>query len=246
MTPRAADRIIVDAASLEPGCVPAIEGQLHTDWTDGRDSVASMISAGQRSGLVAMLFSEHSRRGSGEWFREFASEVRTVDNEHDTPRLFVGTEVRINGFDGDIDLDPIVAEEAELVLASVHRFPGPGGKPLTFDEVDPAGSVNVEKRLMLAAVGNANMDILSHPFGMSLTRFSQNVPAEDWLEVIEATVVKGVAFEINSKYHADPAYLLDMCIRSGARISIGSDAHDVSSVGDCYRRLSGFGEGRLS
>ena len=247
MMPSTAERAIglltFPALSIERGRVPATEGQLHTNWTDGCDDIETMYAAGHRAGLTAMLYSEHTRLGSADWFPDFARTVRALSSAANNPRAFVGTEVRVLTFDGDLDLDPIVASESSVVLASVHRFPDPAGKPKAFEETDPKSAIALEKRLMLAAVKHADVDVLSHPFGMSLIRFGQTVSEEDWLEVIEATRSKDVAFEINSKYHADPARLLGLCMQVGARISLGSDAHDESAVGNCYRLLTSQLEG---
>ena len=57
-------------------------------------------------------------------------------------------------------------------MASVHRFPGETSEDFKKkDNYSPDLILKTEFELMMAALENPKMDILGHPFGMSLKRF---------------------------------------------------------------------------
>ena len=59
---------------------------------------------------------------SGEWFNEFCSEVNSLSIENCIG--LVGTEVKVLDYNGKIDLNENINEKSDLVMVSVHRFPG--------------------------------------------------------------------------------------------------------------------------
>src|SRR5690606_13736509 len=96
-----------------------------TTWPDGSQSVAEMHAAATALGLKDILFTEHARKSSGDWFANFAAEVRGLP--FDSCRAAVGVEVKIADYGGSLDICDAVRKECDLVMASVHRFPGEVG-----------------------------------------------------------------------------------------------------------------------
>ncbi len=216
-----------------------IEAQVHTNWTDGKNSVSEMEKAARDFGLRALVYSEHTSSGSGTWYSNFVAEVRALPNSE--MEIFTGTEVRISDHFGAIDLDAEVANQAEIVLASVHRFPDINGKPIEFSNTSASPDVcDTELNLMVAAIRNKRAHIVAHPFGMSLCRFNQNPSALQWEELIKVALEFEVALEFNSKYHKDDFSILERYIASGCLMSIGSDAHSLAAVGECSRKITQF------
>jgi len=221
--------------------VPAADFHMHTTWTDGQASVAAMHSRAIECGLEWVLFSEHARRTSGEWFDEFAQEVRALPT--DSCRALVGVECKVDDFDGTLDAREGILSTCDLVMASVHRFPG----EVTFLKGDAAGyskkeAIDLEFRLAMAALANPLVDILGHPLGMCCRRFGHEAPEDAMRALIAEAANTGVAFEINCHYHADPWQLIDWCHSAGAPIALGSNAHSVSEVGRIQRILKGVEE----
>lgn len=211
---------------------------MHTTWTDGHDTAADMHQAAIACGLEAILFSEHARRTSGDWFGAFADEVRKLPA--DRCRAWVGAECKILDFGGAIDICDAVAKACDLVMASVHRFPDPDGDGMRwFADVNPETAVETEMRLMLAVLDNPAVDILGHPFGISRSRFNKDPSEAQFRAVIEKAAATGVAFEINSQYHSNPRDLARWCREAGATVSLGSNAHRAGEVGDIVRALEG-------
>ena len=217
--------------------VPFVDFQMHTRWTDGSNTVREMYEQAVRVGLSAMLFSEHARRTSEEWFGRFAAEVRALP---ELPcRAFVGVETRIEDVYGNIDCTPAILAQCDMVLASVHRFPDGNGGLRSFESVNPAEAEALEFALASAALDNPSVTVLAHPFGMCYRRY-KIAPSEKRIRLlIEKAAKTGVAFEVNAYYHPEPWTMLRWCWQAGAAFSLGSDAHHRDEVGNIHRVLTG-------
>lgn len=231
----AREDLTFEARTLDLMHLPRIDCHLHTSWTDGEGSVQEVHQQAANMGLTAILFSEHSRKTSTDWFGEFADEVRALPRS--PCRAYVGTECKIDSLDGSIDTIPEISNQCDLIMASVHRFPNEQGRAIPFDEVAPERAVDMEFMLSWAALANPRVDILGHIFGMSYRRFKVVPPEDKILALIARAVEFGVAIEVNSHYHPDPFRLIALCRDLGARISFGSNAHANESVGAIVRML---------
>ena len=231
--------LLFDARRVDPMVPPRIDCHLHTSWTDGKNSVPEIHEAAIRSGLNCILFSEHSRKTSNDWFDQFADEVRRLPSQQ--CRAYVGTEVKVESREGDIDISPQIAERCDLVMASVHRLIDSEGRVLEFSETDPDLAVEIEYDLTWAALENPRVDILGHMFGMSYSRFSMRPSSVAIRALIAKAADNDVAIEINSHYHPDVGMMLQWCQEAGARISLGSNAHVIDDVGEIVRLFEGGG-----
>jgi putative hydrolase len=217
--------------------VPPIDFHMHTNWTDGTATAREMHDRAGEVGLKHVLFSEHVRKESAEWFPRFAEEIRALPASGCRP--FVGVETRVADYDGSIDCAREVVSDCDFVLASVHRLPGRNGGISNFGDFTPEEAVDLEHRLAEAVLDNPDVDILGHAFGMCFKRYKISPPEELIRSVIKKSALKRVAFEVNVHYHPEPWKLIEWCREAGAIISLGSDAHTVENVGRIGRVLLG-------
>ncbi len=217
--------------------VPFFDFHLHTNWTDGSNTVKEMYQQSVAVGLQAILYSEHGRKTSEDWFFTYVDEVRNLPSGPCVP--FVGLESKIEDFGGSLDATEDMVSACDLVMGSVHRFPGEEGQIRGFGEIDPSEAVETEFHLSMAALENPALDILGHPFGMSYRRFGVEPDEEKVLTVIEQAAKNNKAIEINSRYHPAPWLWIRWCLEAGAMISLGSNAHELASVGQIIRILKG-------
>jgi len=225
------------AARLWDGLRPRVDCHIHTNWTDGVNTISECHEKAVRIGLTAVLFSEHTRLTSDSWFGEFAGVVRGLDAS--LCRAFVGTEVKVKNYEGEIDAHPAVLRNCDLVMVSVHRFLDSRGTPVEFKDVAPESALANEKRLAIAAIGNPHTKIIGHLFGMSITKYGQSPTDDDWREVVSEAARHDVAVEINSHYHPNPLGLLAICRDEGARVSLGSNSHELATIGESVLFLGG-------
>lgn len=233
-----ADRLpglIFRARNLDLSRLPRTDCHLHTAWTDGEASVEDVYAAAVACGLTTILYSEHSRKTSTDWFKDFAAEVRALPSS--PCRAYVGTEVKVETRAGDIDTTAAIADHCDFVMASVHRFIDERDVTIQFADTDPEQAVALEYALTWAVLSNPLVDILGHMFGMSYRRFGQIPPDEKIRELIARAAEYGVAVEVNSHYHPHALKMVRWCQEFDARISFGSNAHALKEVGSIMRQL---------
>ena len=218
--------------------LPKIDSHIHTNWTDGKNSISEIYEKAQNLTLERIVFTEHSSKTSESWFNKFADNVNKLTTSN--TKVHLGSEVRIFNLDGEIEILDSVSSICELILASVHRFPDPNGSVIEFSDMSVSNVLNLEFSLMKSAIKNSQANIIAHPFGMSLERFNLQPTLDMWIELIELSKKHGVALEINSKYHKNFDFILGLFIKENALISIGSDVHEVERVGHCINKIERF------
>ena len=187
------------------------------------------------SGLNTILFSEHSRKTSTDWFSKFADEVRRLPTS--PCRAYVGTEVKVETRAGDIDTTTAISDHCDFIMASVHRLIDSNDVTIQFANTNPEEAVDLEYALTWAVLQNAQVDILGHMFGMSYRRFNV-IPQDDKIRSIIARAANyDVAIEVNSYYHPNALQLVRWCQEFDAKISFGSNAHTLTEVGEISRQL---------
>jgi histidinol phosphatase-like PHP family hydrolase len=229
----APDPLIYSARSITLDDPPKVDAHLHTTWTDGKCTVQEVHAHAVALGLRAILYSEHSRKTSVDWFPRFAAEVRSLSPQ--SCQAFVGTEVRVSSQDGEIDTVPEIRDLCDYIIASVHRFPDAQGEGIPFTSVTPEEAIDREYGLSWRVLEHPDVHILGHMFGMCYRKFKVQPPAEKIRSLIRHAAQHKVAVEINSQYHPNRVQMLEWCQEFDALITLGSDAHVLQKIGDCHR-----------
>ncbi|QSG09310.1 DNA polymerase/3'-5' exonuclease PolX [Halapricum desulfuricans] len=191
---------------------------VHTDWSDGENTIAEMIEGAAAFGHEYVAITDHAT-GPGmvggvglddATLREQIDEIRTAAAEADI-EVFAGVEANI-GEDGSISVAEDVLAELDLVVASPHAA-------LSGDGTDR----------LIAAAEHPQVDIIGHPTGRFLNRRpGLNI---EYDRLAAAAAEAGTALEVN----ANPRRLdlggqaVRAAIEAGATIVIDTDAHRPAS-----------------
>ncbi len=193
---------------------------LHSDWTDGVDSIEAMARAARERGYDWIVLTDHSpslgiTRGlSPERVAEQRTEVRRLNGELAPFRILHGTEMEIRA-DGSLDYPDELLAGFELVIASVHTARGQSSEQLT--------------RRTLAAIENEHVDAVAHPTGRIVNR--RDPVALDWPRVFEAAARTGTALELNGSPRLDlDDSLARAAGQAGVRLTLASDAHRTEEL----------------
>jgi len=213
----------------------SVELQVHTTWTDGRQSVRDALEATREQGLHTVAITEHVRRDS-DWFSRFVSEVRREAEHFPEFTVLVGCEAKALDTAGGLDVAQPISELCDIVLGSVHRFPDGKGGLLEFSALGPEELAEREVDLAVGLLRAAPIDVLAHPGGMYQRRHGAFPPA-GMRRIIEASMDRGIAVEINSSYPPDLSPMIALCRELDPFVSIGSDAHERAEVGKCSALL---------
>ncbi len=195
---------------------------MHTDATDGRDTIRQMAEAAESRGLAYIAITDHSKNlamtNGLDDARALAhlKRIREVDKEmKGRIRVLAGIEVDILA-DGSLDLANSTLAEIDIVIASVHSH---------FNQ--PVDEMTAR---VLRALENPHVRILGHPTGRKL--LSREAYAIDIEQILQRTAALGVAVEHN----AAPARadLSDLHLRRahelGCKIVVDTDAHATEEL----------------
>jgi len=210
--------------TAERGAIPTlvelgdIKGDLHvhTNWSDGRDSLETMVAAARALGYQYLAITEHSRgRGIAHGLdegrlRQQMTEIRRLNESLDGFTVLSGIEVDIRA-DGSLDLPDEMLADLDVVIAAVHSALGQDEARMT--------------RRLLAAIENRHVDIIAHPTARLLGE--REPVAVDMEAVFRAAARTGTALEINAM--PDRLDLKDSRVfrarELGVKLTLGSDAH---------------------
>jgi putative hydrolase len=135
--------------------------------------------------------------------------------------LLAGFEANVVNQTGDLDIEESITQQLDILVVGVHYL----GKVFGPHEM----AREYLRRATEALVRN-RCDVLAHPFFLhrSLTHY---LPRENIEDFVELAAGRGVAMEVNEKYRAPEVDFLQLCLRKGVKLSIGSDAHTPAEVG---------------
>lgn len=207
---------------LEPRHVRG-DVHVHTNWTDGANSIKDIVSTAVSMGYEYVAITDHSQslkitNGlTPDRLRKQVDAVRKVEEEfRGKIKVLAGNEVDIRA-DGSLDYASSVLKDLDIVIASVHsRF------KMEREEMT---------RRVVKAIESGFVDILGHPTGRII---GQRLPYElDMAGVLEAAKDAGVSMELNS--FPERLDLSDAHCRlakdSKVKVAIGTDAHSKEQMG---------------
>ena len=199
---------------------------MHTDATDGRDSIRQMAEAALARGLSYIAITDHSKNlamtNGLDDARALAhiKRIREVDAELQQEhggriRVLPGIEVDILA-DGALDLDDSTLAQMDVVVASVHSH---FAQPL--EEMTAR---------VLRALENPHVRILGHPTGRKVLN------REAYAINIDSILRRAAALGVAVEHNANPARsdLNDLNLRlakeHGCKIVVDTDAHATEEL----------------
>ena len=199
---------------------------MHTQATDGRDTIRAMAEAAMARGLKYIAITDHSKNLAmtngldDARALEHVRRIREVDRElhsefGDKIRVLPGIEVDILA-DGSIDLEDSTLAQMDIVIGSVHSAFNQPKEEMT--------------ERVLRAIENPHIRILGHPTGRKV--LNREPYAIDIERVLRRAAELGVAVEHNaSPARAD---LSDVHLRRakelGCKIVVNTDAHSTEEL----------------
>jgi histidinol phosphatase-like PHP family hydrolase len=198
--------------------------QMHTTWSDGATSLRTMAEAVGAAGYRFAAITDHSKslriaRGMSE--DELARqgvEIRALNRElrESGSDLQLLRSIEMDVFvDGSGDMDPAALQELDLVLGAFHTK--------LRDDSD-------QTERYLAALRNPDVHVLAHP---RARKFGRRLGlTADWPRVFAEAAALDKALEIDASPDRQDlnVELLRIARDAGARVSIGTDAHQPAEL----------------
>ena len=219
------------------------DSHLHTNWTDGQNTIHEMIDIASRIGLKWIMFSEHNRQDSAYSYKSFSHEIRNKSYYFKDVTLIKGAECKIKNFRGDLDISDEALKFADVITGVVHRFPGEEGNILkspvnTFTEFQKKEALEIERELMLSGIRSRKFLVLGHPYGMTIKRFGLIPDLNYFRELIIACNKNNVIFELNLNYHYKILKkLVDILKEYKVSWTIGSNSHSCKDLINSWEKF---------
>jgi DNA polymerase (family 10) len=195
---------------------------MHTNATDGRDTIRQMAEAALARGLKYIAITDHSKNLAMTNGMDDARaldhirNVRKVDAEMKGKiRVLPGIEVDILA-DGALDLEDSTLAEMDIVVASVHS---------NFNQ-----SIEEMTTRVLRAIENPHVRILGHPTGRKV------LGREGYAINIDLILKRAAELGVAVEHNASPARsdLNDLNLRLakqyGCKIVVDTDAHSTEEL----------------
>jgi histidinol phosphatase-like PHP family hydrolase len=195
--------------------------QMHSTWSDGGESIATMAKAAMARGHRCLGITDHSYGlpiARGISMAQAAEQWREIDRLNERLagrfRVFKGIEANILA-DGSLDVPPEERRLFEFVVASPHSL-------LRRPDDQTARMVNAVRAPAVAMLG--------HPRGRMFN--SRPGITADWDAVFAAAAAHGVAIEIDGNWHRqDIDYrLAERALAAGCLFALDSDAHSTEEL----------------
>jgi DNA polymerase (family 10) len=217
-----------EIAAAQAGALPQLvsiadlkgDTHVHSDWTDGVDSIEVMARAMRDRGREWMVLTDHSpslgvARGLvPERIDEQRAELARLNAELTPFRILHGTEMEVRA-DGSLDYPDELLSRFDVVVASVHTARNQPSQQLT--------------RRTLAAIENPHVDVIAHPTGRIVNR--RDPMPLDWPAIFEAAARTGTMLEMNGSPRLDLDDALGRAASAaGVRLTLASDAHRTEEL----------------
>jgi DNA polymerase (family 10) len=195
---------------------------VHSDWTDGNNSIEEMAKAAQERGYQYVAICDHSptigiTNGlTPERLRKHNEEIDKLNEKmsrgkgNKNFRILKGIEVDIRS-NGQLDFDDEILKGLDIVVGAVHTKFGQSKEEMT-------------KRI-IKAIENPNVDIIAHPTGRLI---GKREPYQvDMDKIMDACKANKKVLELNA--YPERLDLSDINCRKakekGIKIAISTDAH---------------------
>jgi DNA polymerase (family 10) len=194
---------------------------VHTDWTDGQNTIKEMAEAAKKRGYKYIAICDHSPAVGitngldPQRVSQQMEQIKKLNKKFKNFKILTGIEVDIKA-DSKLDLPDDILKELDIVVAAVHtRFNQP--------------QAEMTKRLIMA-VENPNVDIIAHPTGRLI---GKREPYDvDMDKLMDACLKNNKVLELNA--YPERLDLNDIHCRKakekGVKIAISTDAHSVKHL----------------
>lgn len=203
---------------------------IHTRYSDGACSHFEVIEAAAARGLDALAFTDHGpelRVGvKREKMMQMLKDIKIAAEVFEIPVL-AGIEANVVNKCGGLDVEGDFIKKIDLLSVGIHDIEGIYLDDIAHEYLSRA----------IRAIENQMFDVFCHPFFFNEDLLS-NLTWDEIEGFVDLAAEKNVAMEINVKYKAPQEEFLKLCLKKGVKISIGSDAHRISEVGNIDWALS--------
>ena len=188
---------------------------VHTNYTDGENTVAKYCKKALQNNLKAIAFTEHVRKNLDYNFNEFVFDIEKAKEEISELTILSGCEAKVLNIDGELNVSEKVLGQCDVVIGVFHSFKWKDKK-----------SYLVALKSMLRS---QIADIWGHPT-LFVKKHNIKLEENELKEIINVCIENNVLIERNLKYNVPDANFIRLALKKGAKFVVGSDAHNINEL----------------
>lgn len=179
---------------------------------------------GAQRGLEIIAITDHGPRMPGACHEFYFGNLVTLPRYIYGVMALRGVELNIFNFNGEIDLNHNKLEKLDLVIASLHEIC-----------IKP-GDIDKNTNALLKVMENDYVDILGH-LGNPAYPIHKEVIVKRAKEKNKIIEINNGSFTSRKGSEENCKEIIKLCIKYGTKITIASDAHFSTQVGDFSKTI---------
>lgn len=188
------------------------EWHVHTNYTDGKNTVDEYCDRATQLGVPLIAFTEHVRKELTYDFESFLSDIQSARDTYDLV-ILSGCEAKVLP-DGSLDVTDDILQKIDYPVFSFHSFPPDPG--LYIDALN-------------TALRNPCANAWGHP-GTFFIDSGISFSDRDIDDLSKKLHHCDVLFEMNRKHHTASPALTALVDRCEGRLVRGSDCHSADQL----------------
>ncbi len=185
-------------------------------------TVNEMVLGAKEKGIELICITDHAPEMPGSCSDMHFRNFKVIDRILHGVNVMMGAELNIMSYDGDVDLSPNVLKKLDMCIASFHNI------CLT------PGSREENTRAYLKVIENDFVNIIGHPddgrVPADYDELAKHAKETNTIIEINNSSLKPTSSRVNSRENS--IMILKACEKYGTYVTIGSDAHFYTEVGN--------------
>ena len=187
------------------------EWHVHTNYTDGKNTVFEICEWASRKGIPLVAFTEHVRRQLSYDFDQFLEDIEKARAEFPELIILGGVEAKVLP-NCTLDVSDKIIEKVEYPIFAFHSFPR---------------DIELYLKCLKTVIKNEYINAWAHP-GLFLKRNGFEVSREDLIEIFKLMRDHEVLLEVNWRYNLPEKYWRVLASKMGVQLVNGGDIHSIN------------------
>lgn len=216
---------------------------LHSNFSDGENTLEEMTRAAIDLGINRICFTDHVWHSS-KWIPDYIEELKSLKRKYSEKiSIAIGFEAKVLDLSGNLDIPGKILENPDYyVIAAIHRIPSREGNYYSSADIIP----NEEKIFedYITAIQSVAKNPKIHRFAHlnNLISLFSTHKINKYLEILKNIHYENnINFEINIKYDSG-IFSKDFIDSLNCKINIASDSHSIENLRFNIERIKKMNE----
>ena len=188
---------------------------MHTNYTDGKNTVGKYCSWASKNGIKSIVFTEHVRKKLSYDFFNLISDIEEAKQKFPTLDIWCGVESKILP-SGELDIPEKILSEIQIICFAFHSFPN-----------DIELFVQSCEKVFLSPIWKDYIRVWVHPESFPIKSGLLNANFKLFQDLISLAINEGIFIENNIKSPL-PYSIIQKVPKS--QLIVGLNAHSIRDI----------------